>query len=240
MKANPGKFQFIVLEDKNIAPFRPIVNGKTIPCSNEVKLLVITIDNELKFKKHTEDLCKKASYKLNAFRRTRGYFTVEKARMLANAFFDSQFNYAHLIWMFAGKTLFNRICKIDHRTFQMVNNEYNKLYEELFQLNNNVSINQRHLKYLALEVFKSLMHLNPEFMWSYFNENLISYELTKGAKVFVPPVKSFRLGLNSVHFRGSILWNNLPSSIKISQTINKLKAKLKNLGNIHCAFGVCR
>ena len=123
MKANPGKFQFIVLEDKNIAPFRPIVNGKTIPCSNEVKLLVITIDNELKFKKHTEDLCKKASYKLNSLTKTRGYFTVEKARMLANAFFDSQFNYAHLIWMFAGKILFNKICKIDHRTFQVVNNE---------------------------------------------------------------------------------------------------------------------
>ena len=169
MKANPGKFQFMVLGVKNIVHFTINVNGKIIPCSNEVKLLGITIDNELKFKKHIEDLCKKASYKLHALRRIRGYLTVEKARILANAFIDSQFNYAPLIWMFAGKTLINKICKIHHRTLRVVYNEYNKSYGELLQLNNNVSIHQRHLQYLALEIFKSLMHLNPKFMWSYFN-----------------------------------------------------------------------
>ena len=240
MKANPGKFQFMVLGVKNIAPFNLNVNGKIIPSSNEVKLLGITIDNQLKFKKHIEELCKKSSYKLHALRRIRGYLTVEKARILAYAFIDSQFNYAPLIWMFAGKTLINKICKIHHRTLQVVYNEYNKSYQELLQLNNIVSIHQRHLQYLALEVFKSLMHLNPEFMWSYFNEKPITYDLRKGTKVFLPPVKSFRLGLNSVHFRGSILWNNLPSSIKNSQTINEFKVKLKNLGNIHCTCGLCR
>ena len=112
MKTNPGKFQFIVLGVKNIAPFRLNVNGKIIPYSNEVKLLEITIDNELKFKKHIKDLSKKASYKLHALRRIRGCLAVEKARILANAFIDSQFNYAPLIWMFAGKTLINNICKI--------------------------------------------------------------------------------------------------------------------------------
>ena len=240
MKANPGKFQFMVLGVKNIAPFSLNVNGKIIPSSNEVKLLGITIDNQRKFKKHIEELCKKASYKLHALRRIRGYLTVEKARILANAFIDSQFNYAPLIWMFAGKTLINKICKIHHRTLQVVYNEYNKSYQELLQLNNIVSIHQTHLQYLALEVFKSLMHLNPEIMWSYFNEKPTTYDLRKGTKVFLPPVKSFRLGLNFVHFRGSILWNNLPSLIKNSQTINEFKVKLKNLGNINCTCGVYR
>ena len=75
-------------------------------------------------------------------------------------------------------------------------------------------------------------------MWYYFSENPIPYDLRKATKVFQLPVKSFRLGLNSVHFRGSILWDNSP--IKISQTINEFKAKLKNMGNIHCTCGLCR
>ena len=75
-------------------------------------MLGITIDNELKFKKDIEDLCKKASYKLYVLRRIRGYLRIEKARILANAFIDSQFNYALLIWMFPGKTLINKICKL--------------------------------------------------------------------------------------------------------------------------------
>ena len=66
----------------------------------------------IKFKKHIEDLCKKVSYKLHALRRIRGYSTVEKARILAN------FNYVSLIWMFAGKTLINKICEIHHSTLQ--------------------------------------------------------------------------------------------------------------------------
>ena len=81
MKANPGKFQFKVLGVKNIAPFSLNVNDKIVPCSNEVKLLGITIDNQLNFKKRIEELCKKASYKLHALRRIRGYLTVEKARI---------------------------------------------------------------------------------------------------------------------------------------------------------------
>ena len=78
----------------------------------------------------------------------------------------------------------------------MVYNEYNKSYQELLQLNNNVSIHQRYLQYLALVIFKSLIHLNPEFMWSYFNENPLPYDLRKGTKVFLPPIKSIRQGIN--------------------------------------------
>ena len=77
-----------------------------------------------------------------------------------------------LIWVFAGKTLINKICKIHHRTFLVVYNEYNKSYEELLPFNNNVSIHKRHLKYLALEVFKSFIHINPEFMWCYLIRTL--------------------------------------------------------------------
>ena len=53
---------------KNIVPFRLNVNCKIIPCSNEVKLLGITVDNELKSEKHVEDFSKKPYYKLHALK----------------------------------------------------------------------------------------------------------------------------------------------------------------------------
>ena len=135
--------------------------GKVIPSSSEVKLLGITIDYDLKFKKHINELCGKASYNLYALQRIRRYLSVDKAKLLANAFTDSQFNYAPLIWMFAGKTLINKICKIHHRTLQVVYDDFNKSYDKLLELNNDLSIHQGHPRYLAIEVFKSIMHLNP-------------------------------------------------------------------------------
>ena len=68
--------------------------------------------------------------------------------------------------MFGGETLINKICKIHHRTLQVVFDYFKKSYHELnkLELNNNLSIHQRHLRYLVIEVFTSIIHLNPQFM----------------------------------------------------------------------------
>ena len=156
--ANPGKFQFMVLGGNKNDCFNLHMTGKVIPSSSETKLIGITIDYDLKFKKDINEFCRKASYKLHALQRIRRYLSVDKAKLLANAFIGSQFNYAPLIWMFAGKTLIKKICKIHHRTLQVVYDDFNKSYDELLELNNDLSIHQRHLRYLAIEVFKSIMH----------------------------------------------------------------------------------
>ena len=66
------------------------------------------------------------------------------------------FNYASLIWMFTSKTAINKILKIHYRTLQVVYREYHESYEELLQINNGISIHQKHLRILALEVYKAL------------------------------------------------------------------------------------
>ena len=62
-----------------------------------MELLGLTIDKGLNFSKHIGKLCRNAQYKLHALRRIRKYLSLEKAKMLGNAFLDSQFNYALLI-----------------------------------------------------------------------------------------------------------------------------------------------
>ena len=142
--------------------------------------------------------------------------------------------------MFAGKTLINKICKIHHRTIQVVRYDFNKSYDELLELNNDLSIHQRYLRYLTIEVFKSIMHLNPEFMWSYFEEKPMPYNLRDGCKLALPKTKSSSFGINSLRFRESLLWNNLSASVKNCQSLNKFKLELENQGNTHCTCLVCR
>ena len=66
LKANAGKFQFTILNRKNQRRQRMVINSITVKESNEVILLGITIDNKLVFKKHIENLCRTAQYKLHA------------------------------------------------------------------------------------------------------------------------------------------------------------------------------
>ena len=112
MKVNPGKFQFMVLGTKEDDSFIVHIDKNEIESSTEVTLLGVNIDKQLKFKSHIEELCRKAAYKLNALRRIRKYLTVKKAKLLANAFINSQFTYAPLIWMFGRKSSIAKICKI--------------------------------------------------------------------------------------------------------------------------------
>ena len=116
--------------------------------------------------------------------------------MLANAFINSQLNYAPLVWMIAGKTSINKICKIHRRTLQVIHDDYQKSYDELLDINKDVNIHQKHLRILVLEVFKGIMHGNPEFMWSYFNENTIPYNFRNRNRSLFSPGKSVKFRIH--------------------------------------------
>ena len=103
LQANPGKFQFMILGKKKQNSIKLIIDTTGIEESRKIVLLGIPIDNILAFNEHTDNLCRKANYKLHALRRTRKYSSLEKAKILCNAFINSQFNYAPLVWMFCRK-----------------------------------------------------------------------------------------------------------------------------------------
>ena len=102
-KANPGKFQFMILVKKKRLKYSLIIGSITTKESEKFELPGTTIDKALIFKKHIENLCRTAQYKLHTLRQIRKCLTLDKAKLLGNAFIDSQFNYAPLIWIFAIK-----------------------------------------------------------------------------------------------------------------------------------------
>ena len=68
--------------------------------SNDVKLLEVTIDRDLKFDKHVLKLCSKANQKLSDLSRIAKLLSFNKRRILFKAFVESQFKYCPIIWMF--------------------------------------------------------------------------------------------------------------------------------------------
>ena len=97
LKANPGKFQFMILGKKQCNKMKLIINSIVINESNIEELLGITIDNMLTFNEHINNLYRNASYKSYALRRIRKYLTEDQVKLLYNAFIYSQFNYAPII-----------------------------------------------------------------------------------------------------------------------------------------------
>ena len=67
--------------------------------------------------------------------------------------------------MFVGKTLISKVQKIPFKTWQEVYNTYEKFYNGLLVLNRDISIHQKHLHLLAMEIYKSVNNLNLQFTW---------------------------------------------------------------------------
>ena len=66
----------------------------------------------------------------------------------------------------------------------------------------------------------------------------IPYTLRKGSRLLISLAKSVNFGTNSITFRGSLLWNNLPLRLKNSQTTDDFKFGLNSLGKIHYTWTI--
>ena len=119
-----------------------------------------------------------------------------------------------------------------HRKTLRVIYQLDESYENLLNLDNSVSLHQRHLRFLVTEIFKSVSKTNPKFMWSYFSSKNLSYNLRKGPSLSLP--SAVLDGTNSVHFKGTLIWNNLPYFVKSIVSLFEFKTNLKTLGSIDC------
>ena len=61
LKANPGKFQFMILGKKKRNSVKLIINPTEIQETKKIVLLGITIDNLLTFNEHIDNLCRTAN-----------------------------------------------------------------------------------------------------------------------------------------------------------------------------------
>ena len=119
--------------------------------STQEKLLGITIDNNVNFASHVENLCKNASRRIHALDRISPYMSLTKKRSLLNAFFVSQFSYFPLVWMCHSRTLNNRMNKLHERCLRVIYDDKKSTFQKLLDKDKSVLIHNRNLQLLATE-----------------------------------------------------------------------------------------
>ena len=87
-----------------LTPISIKVKDYIIKNSDNEKLLGVTVDANLNFNCHLENILKKASKKVHVLARITPYMSIPKRKLLMNSFFTSQFNYCPLTWMSHSRT----------------------------------------------------------------------------------------------------------------------------------------
>ena len=201
-------------------------------------MLGITIDSNLSFNKHINNLCKKASAKLNVLARISGYLDLPKRRVIMKSFTTSQFGYCPLIWMFHSRALNNKINSIHERALRTTYND--SKIEELLNKDNSVSIHHENLQVLAIEMFQIKNNMAPEFFNEIFQNRALPYNLRTNSSFSSRQVHTVCHGTKSLSFLGPKIWELVPEDIKQSESLKIFKNKIKKWvpSRYHCRL--CR
>ena len=153
MKANPNKFQFMVPgKDETDFSFRDI----TLKHETFVNLLGISVDQNLDFKIHVNNVCRKAGRQLNALRRKSKLLNQRAKTKVFHAFIQSNFNYCPLIWVNQNKTDLSRLEKVQERTLRLVYNDSSSDYCDLLTRAKISSVFTKWQRLLVKEMYKAL------------------------------------------------------------------------------------
>ena len=239
MKLNDDQCHLLVFVDKT-NDVSVTVGNSLIKESSEEKLLGVTIDKDLSFKTHLDSLCKKATQKLHALARISKFMDTEKIVLMMNTFVMSQFSYCPLIWMFHDRRINNKVNKIHERALRIAYRDSHSCFESLLERNNSVSLHQKNLQLLLVEIFKTKENLNPSFMKDIFVERTENYNLRSGNTLQLPKVRTTTYGIESVSFLGSLLWHALPESLKKSENLAVFKRKLRSWKGLDCNCRLCK
>ena len=233
MKANPDKFQGIMFGNRieNVS-FK--VKDVIIDCENEVKLLGVFIDSNLKFDKHISYISSKASGQINAIMRLSHRIPVDTKLSMYRAFVMANFNYCPLVWMFCGAANVQKLERLQYRALRFVHNNYEARYEELLEMSGEKTLIVKRMHTLGVEMYKCLNKLSPSYLSEKFNKNETEYNLRDGNRLLKKKVNTKCFGLRTFSYSGAKLWNNLPMEIKNSVTLNEFKERIKLWKTCHC------
>ena len=85
-----------------------------------------------------------------------------------NSFVLSNFNYCPLVWHFCSSKSLKKSGKIQERALRILYDDSTSDYNQLLNKSSKASMEVKRFRNLALEIFKTLNHLNPEYMKEFF------------------------------------------------------------------------
>ena len=155
MKLNADKCHRIVSGYKNEQVWAD--TGKDLIWeSNDVKLLRVPVDGDLKFDKRVLKLCSKANQKLSALSRMANLLSFNKRRTLFKTFVEFQFKYCPIVWMFHSRRTNSKINRLHERALSIVYDDDVSTFDQLLAMGIFFCIHYQNIQRLLTEIYQAL------------------------------------------------------------------------------------
>ena len=149
------------------------------------------------------------------------------------------FSYCPLIWLFCSKGANNEMNRTHKRALRALYGDYESTFEELLDKDRSMTIHKKNLQTVMVEIYKTINHLNPAYVWEFFIKKDVPYNLRSNELCKIPSVNSQQYGISSLCFRGSLLWNALNDEVKLGTSINNFKKEVQQWDGRNCKCHIC-
>ena len=96
------------------------------------------------------------------------------------------------------------------------------------------------MRIILKEVFKSIHHLSPPFMWDLFKIRTTPYNLRSTNKLHIPHANTTRYGLRSLSHYGASLWNTLSEQAKACTDLDSFLKHVDTWVDPPCKCYLCK
>ena len=142
--------------------------------------------------------------------------------------------------MFCTKPSVGRINSIHEQCLCLIQQNYASDFEVLLENANEKPVHQKCIELLMIEVYKYLNGLSPDMMSGIFKFTENTYNLIN-FHIFEPQnPRTKKSALDSIAYRASQLWKNVPEEIRNSTSLPMFKKKIKKVPLISCSCNCCR
>ena len=135
---------------------------------------------------------------------------LSKKKKLVSSFFNSQFNYCPLIWMFHSRIINNKINRLHERCLRVLYGDKSSSFEKLLEQDKSVTIHTRNLQILATEMFKVYRNISPPIFSEIFRQLDNNYNLWINSDFAMPNVRSVFHWTESILYLGPKIWDIAP------------------------------
>ena len=224
----------IINNHKDASVHPEILIGTTkLPQTHSAKFLGIDVDDKLTWSTHIKNIEKKISSAIFIIRNIRYKINQTTALRLYDTLILPHLTYCNSIWGSTFKTHLLNLNRLQKRALRLCSNNKSLSKADVFTLHNKLSISNLNKLQSLLIVYKSiyLPSTLPTAISSLFKPSAQIHQInTRSGEGNCLFQEFARLNIRkySLRIQGPILWNRLPLSLRVLNSIAQFKINLKS------------
>ena len=205
-----------------------LIGDTKVELANSLKILGVTIDNELTYRVHISNMLKKVYAKIGALRRLKRLMPHNVSLSLYKAYLLPHLEYCSPLLIGINKTLSSKLESASKYALKTLLHLGNYLdYDTILSLCDMQSLeHRRYYNSLAL-LYKCMNSNGPQYIKNFFQTRYTKYNLRSRGIDLEQPSYNNKFFHNSFTYKVSHLWNKLPAYIKTSSKFSDFSRNLK-------------